>query len=1403
MATRSRTSAERMETRQALLGGSVGYPLEGVASAPEPEPPTVPDQGQNTEEWKVKSSYRGKTLGTDKQYFDRLIEQGHDRSTALMMTEGRPRSEEATSVLRVPQNIAEGFVQAVASTADEVLTDPGEWWGRHWAKHDKFTQKTLKDGQEIPLVGFAKNTVKGVVNLVTFPLQVAYAVAAAADESPEEAAKVFGDMAGGIAAGTAYVFRHPVDSFEADAVGSLATVWGFTALAKAKSPAIIARARKNMEKTSPGMLKEFDNFIDNSAAAFAKLKDIPINPVIGGRKFGTEKRGKTVRERSLKDDFGITGGADPLTLGNVISAGAKSGALGYLAGGVPASVVSMLGYTSFSVLSTMIRANKGALANKTIGLVDRFIRTTSAAGDMAGEAAVAAILSAAAKADGALASELRNINHLARNGDYAAAVSRLGDLTTNKDIIGEVIESNIGYGKTGNVVDSVTKARSKESTRYRELHPEMKESVDAALGIIDAVLGADKVSPGVRRRIDAVANLDSLVFGGLEPLRHQLRLRIERRIGRALKSSEVDLIHKRSEQFATLGHLSSGKLSGRIVIGGQKFELRTEYNNILSSMKKKDVNKAVGTILVETIATHRGEMRAKAFSDALAADAHRILSPRTREMMSKTPADKSGYSPRDILESFVDDLVLGVVGKGDATPMSFPQGISMKAVATIIARDPVAFAKRAMEGIAPGDPVKLQQATRRTESLIRELNDSGEYNGRRVVNDLDAALKDTEATMAFLEDLRAEGADVAGIRDALAVQKRLSELQGSNNNVSMRTSLVDTLGWLRDFTLDSSQWARLANTAKSGLKTGLTAMTVGVNIGNGLANVLLTASDRGVGMFRALFDDLLTGAQLFSHSKGRRGNLTKDDNRIFGMISDMGFKMGDVTSVEMLNFLRSTDLKGLFSGRRATRVKNAIADTIPGRFIEGWGRLAKEVYSWGDTVPKANEAYHSILFLEKKFVDLEKGRWMDVETHRGLFRRVSRGDDGALYVAGKRATDKQIRDITMAYARRRANERFKDFQARPGFLRALDSSGLGLLASTFMTWQSKAKGVGDQGLGTLIVRADKGIKTNDPKILAQMYTDSAKLQARRAMIIQASKQYSDDNTEALGKLASRFGNAVGLLFVTESENPTNLNVRNLNGVASVVPEGDLKIAAARILSNFFYDDKGNQIRRASEGVVKSDSNIMESIITAFDVLGWGGGIGQQLSALLDKDSTGYERGRAKEFFGRGLAGGSVYDIVTYLTELAERAGLPVEVDTLYDRLKRDVPGEKLRSLTDQLFNRLGGPLGSKDFSMAVEMEGPYKSVWKEQVYAKGNQRVRMNIKKNFWDPVAKKYGPKSEEAHEAYKVAKDWYHKKLTRINLGYHKVFGKYPERALIEKVLMSRELKQNWMNNFRGELE
>ena len=105
--------------------------------------------------------------------------------------------------------------------------------------------------------------------------------------------------------------------------------------------------------------------------------------------------------------------------------------------------------------------------------------------------------------------------------------------------------------------------------------------------------------------------------------------------------------------------------------------------------------------------------------------------------------------------------------------------------------------------------------------------------------------------------------------------------------------------------------------------------------------------------------------------------------------------------------------------------------------------------------------------------------------------------------------------------------------------------------------------------------------------------------------------------------------------------------------------------------------------------------------------------------------------------------------------------------------------------------------------MAVEMEGPYKSVWKEQVYAKGNQRVRMNIKKNFWDPVAKKYGPKSEEAHEAYKVAKDWYHKKLTRINLGYHKVFGKYPERALIEKVLMSRELKQNWMNNFRGELE
>ena len=1313
--------------------------------------------------------------------------------------------EDPTQRLVAPYsgNLVKGVSLAASQVADELTTDPGGFWDRHWGNHDKHVADRLKVSRSEPVVGFVKNAGRGLIDIVTFAPQVFFALSEASSESPEEVAKLVEGMAGGIVAGTAHMAANPLDNLEADPFGTAATALGITSAAKAKAPALLARARKHM---APSQVAKFDRFVEDSTAAFNAVKDAPIR--VGSLR--TESKAKTVRKRTLDDDFGITGGTKPLTVGEIVSGGVKAGALGFFAGGgITPGALTLGAYLVGKTGAGALRAHKGPLANKTIGAMDRFIKTVAGAGDMGSEAATSAILSEAARADGALGSELRNIHQLILSGKTTEAGARLDGLSGNKGVIESVIQANISHGKTGRAVDQVVSSRKQNSRQYDRLDPELAEAVNSALKVVDDVLGADNVTPATRQRITAIANLDSLVFGGLEPLRHKLVKRLSERMGRPLTRDEKNLIHMRSEQFAAVGHVAGKGLGGRITLKGAdgkpgaSINLRTEYDNILKGMPSKERDSIIGAVVVDTIAQHRAGLRSKAFSSAIDRDAHRILSKRTRAMLREDPKARTFTGgQRAINQAYTDDLVRAVVGMGDATPMSAPSGINMKAISNILLQDPPAFAARAL-GSLSSDAAKMKQATFRVESLARELADSKAFRNRRETSESREALLAARKTQGMLDDLAADGVNIGGIKEKLKVLEDIEAASALTADVSMRAPLVETLGWLDGATMDANAFARVMNTARGAVKTGLTAMTVGVHIGNDLANVLFTASDRGHSVFRVVRDDVETAARLYSHAKGKRKNLTKEDQRIFSMISDMGFKMGDVTAVEMANFLRRSDrVLGGTMQRHAGRLKSVIGESAPAKAVRAYAERTKEVYSWGDTVPKANEAYHSIRFLEKTIIDLAPGRHLDVQTHRGLFRRLDRGADGKLMIDGKAATPKQVRDITMGYARRRANERFKDFRARPGFLRTLDATGLGALMNPFITWRAKAMGIGDPGMGTILAKASKGVRTNDPKILASMYMDNARIQARRAMMLQAAKQYSDDNRELFGKMAGEFGEALGLLSITESERPGNVNIRNFLGISSVVPQVDLAIAGAQLVANLFYDDDKNQVRRAAKGY-GSDQNVWEAVIENAKVLGWDGGMLEQLNNMMSSESTPYERKRAVEFFGRGLAGGTMYDVGSFLLEAAERYGLPVQTDNYYDYLRKHVPKNKQRDIAEDLLNRLAGPLGSRDVSALVNAGGDAKHVWHKQFYARDLLDMRKNIHRNFWLPVAKKYGPNSEEANEAFQLAKGWFSQKLRRIHAGYRKVFnGENPPMGQRLATQMDEGTLIGWKNSFKKDL-
>jgi hypothetical protein len=1318
-------------------------------------------------------------------------------------------------------NLAAGLLTGAANTADQVLTDPGEWWGRHSKKTQEHMGARLKRAQDDPFIGFAKNVGQGGLEMLLFLPMMAAAFNDASRKGPEAVTELTEAIPGAIATGIGYIATNPEDAMIADPVGTVATMFGAVRGASA------AKLKFARGRVPAGQRNKFDQFVELAHENFDKLGNAPLfspaKKAAREAKDGvssaldtpiprTEVRGKTVRQREAGDRLDIGGGAEPLRVRDVVGAALKGGGVMHLASGGLSLAPAMVGFAAYPIFLATVasaRAGRGKLSNKLIGGWERLAKTVSGASDMGTEAAIAGIMSESAKADSVLGAAIRDIRNQIDSGRVTEAIVALNRLSEDPAVINTVISSKIGQGTAGDVISRVVKARGKENPKYEALHPDLKESVGNALLVLERTLGDDKIGPSTLAKIEALANLDSVSFGASEQMRNALRIAAEKKLGRTLKREERDHLDRRARQYAGLSLVEFGPVSGKVRITdkngdgkGVILDVRSEYNKALLELSPAKRNDLLGEVIIDTVSSHRSSLRSKAHQLAIEKESYRVTSKATREAL-KGDEQSSGaisHGSRQVDILYAGDVARAVVGRGDATPLVAPLGIDFRAIAMILKLDPESAARAAIGDSLAANPEMMKQAVYRVRTLARELDNSTTHRASRLSSPKDRDLESGRSIRELLSDLESDGVPTEGMLSNIKVLADIERAHSEVGKMSMRQPLADTLWWLDSMSRDANVITRYAHSARGAVKLGLTAYSTAVHLGNALANILFTAADRGNSIPSVVASNARTAAKLLVHLRGDKKSMTKFDQEVFSMISEMGFRLGDMTTADLRSFLRASDtLFGFHDSRHIQRAKTLLSEELPGvshavRGVKTVTKSAKDLYSLGDTVPKADEAFHSIVYIRKMMDDVEPGHWIEADTHAGLHRRFDKGDDGHFYIAGKRATTKQIRDFQMGYARRRANERFKDFSQRPGLLRALEYVPLG---NTFSHWALKATGAGDPGMGTILARGSKGVRTNSRSLNLKIATQEAYLNARRSLMIQSTKAWDDEDRKTFAEIGSRYNKGLGIMLATASSRPGNIVTRDMGSIASLGPQIAVYSAVATIANNLLYDGARSKLRRSAGGLNR-DSNLMDSMYSALSVLQLEGGVLDKVMDLLLKSSPAWKKRKSIEFFKKGFIGGTPVEFLSFLVDVLKEEGIVDLTDgygTYYDYLHSVVPPAQRRDRTKEVINRLGGPLGDRETAVIVSKIGKTRHNWTKAVYVRDLDDFKGNLRKNYWEPVAKKYGPRSSESRQAFAEIQEYYGEYMLSLNKGYKSVFGEYPPISQQRGLFVTQKTLRGWI--------
>lgn len=1267
--------------------------------------------------------------------------------------------------------------------------------------------KTMEQARESgPFSGaleFSYNVLRDAGDIAAAAFVLSDALGTAADKSPEDVAEFLSTIPPAIAAGTYQAVSDFDESIATDPVGTVLTFTGLGSLARASklAPAIAAAARRAPEpirsraEASFAGMEKIAKKVGNM-----KMEDVlnSSTPISRGEKI--------VGEGAPRRRLDVPSGEEALKVGDLIRGAAVPALVGFGSYGVPGAVAGMLGSAA---IRTGVSAAKSAgpnFAGEYIAKLERLVKGTSRAQNISEGIAKSVIMAEAAKEGGRLNAQLQKIEDAIRAGDLDNARFYMQNL--DRPISVKEVRTKIKPGQYG--VSGEMRARDFRSTspqQQREIPATIRGPLNDALRLIDNISG--NRGKFVNNEVNRIARLESPMLLGSRAVRQGVLRDIEKTsLGRKLTNDEARIIISTMNKMASLAKLTNKKIVGRVDVplkGGKTLSVNLDRHtqrvmkNLQPKSQRDVIIQAIGSVMQKEMSAIRSQAFINAIEDSAMLPARnrryagRSLEDQLKEFSSLPEGSRPAYVRADVLREYAEAVAESVVLRGGTVPLAMPRGVSFRQVRDIL--DTPAFQQyfRAKHGIKSGD--------KNYDNAMRGLID-GMPNGVRIGDNATVNIFKSE-----LDDLRASMADLKSAGGLLddADLKFLDDLEASfamqrgpradkHNGPEVHPELHKTLDYVHNWKADTKQYARVLNTMAALWKAARTLGSVGTGIINNLANSMISSIENGVfipQMYMKYVDELVQQSRF---NRGDRKGFTPDEIEFAKMTDDLGFSKGDMTNIEIRNFLRASDVNSVLSRGKLDKLIDEAAywfsSSEVGNFVKqgakSTGRNARRFYSAGDTVPKRVHAKAAMRETVDEVRKMEPGTVMFIRTNENALRMIKRTENGTWTYNGRRIfpdnlaakQNKTFRDAIMANARRRANDRFVDFGSRPGIMRAIDRWGLsGAIADPFITWSMKAKGIGGPNLFSTVMGLNRPeYITNSAAVNRSLATKRAMKRLRSSAILHSTKvdQASDSRRDALDLLnAWASKTSLGTLAGLETEGMAS--VRDLGNLVSTNEAAKLHQGVLKILASIFEESPDSAVQFAAMG--KPDSPVWNAVANTLDVLGFATNstMIEVVNNLIANDARKNQRAwRELRKTAMSTTGNEVFEYIVGLlkdNEVLPEWATEMLPTTYFDYIHKNTPTAMRPSRLRHFFERNSGRLLSEQ-AFLWSNQGNWGKPGKIQKNAK---RIKENLIKIYYNPVAKDGTP--EEMATAWRDIADWYNGMLDKAQEGVIKSVQKSSE--------------------------
>jgi hypothetical protein len=1303
------------------------------------------------------------------------------------------------SVTVRPQRIVKAY-QALEERQDEEIK--------------KFEGKGLTGGA----YQFVGNAVRDGYNVAASTFLLADALSEAAKESPEAVSEFLAEVPATIGAATYQVLSDPIDSFRVDPLSTVTTLVGMNRKVQQKLPGAI---EKTLAVAPEPLRKEMQRSIDIMKSRGDELLNMPVEELVNSR--GPISRYEKVvgAEAELppymrsRREFDVDEGVKPLTAADAARGGIVPGLAGLGAAGIPGGIVGFAGGVAFrTAMSAARSAPEANLVGKLATSFERLTKQVSASRKVSDSVAKAHLLSQAAKEGSRLQAQLNKIEDAIRSKDFDNAAFEIDNMVSPTEVARYTTTLNPGPLGVKPAPKRET-FRQVGSERRRVLPDSLREPLDAALSIIDEVTGGR--SQFVGNEINRIFNLDSAAFLRSRGIRQGVINEISKSLGRKLTNDEASILVAKMNQMNDLGKLSSRKVEGRVVIDGRSFDINSRAQSVLSQLPKGAQRDAILDVTGSLMNRELKAVKAKTLLSALNENAVRIARNQGRnssglegdmrgywlrngdELISledalkefdKMPSmGKPGSLRADTIKLYAEAVADHVIMDGATAPLAAPKGMSFDQLASVINTPTFQRDFIRKHGISPDKlpyvKAQMRGLKQKFEDSVR-INDDAKYNlFKDDVDDLKQSAREA------LDKGQIDARDVAYIDELLRdygagdfVSK--TQLGDRFQGISVQKDLAKTYNWLLNW--KPKHIFKPLAVLGAGWKAAQTVGSVGTGIINNFGNAVIWSMEHGATIpqyYRSFGNEVALNAR-FKSGKGK--GMSPRESAFAKMTDEMGFAQGDMTKVEIRDFLRSTDANSVLSSRDFGRVidaaalyftKSEIANFVK-QGAKSTGRVLTDFYSSGDVVPKRMKAKASMRLALDAIQEMRPGDSLMVRTNQNVLRVVKRDAKGNWSYNNRKINpadealmskgNQPLRDLLMAQGRRQANNRYVDFANRPGFMRALDSAGLsGILVDPFVTWALKMKGVG----GPNIVSTIFGL--NPPELIATNPATASKLtgidanrrlrQAALAHSVKIDRKSEDRNAllDAMNPWLS--GESVGIVSGTNT--PGMAWVKDL---ANLVPTSEgmrLVKAASEFTAFLFSDDKDLQMKLTSKN---GDRDAFQKITDVLDVLGV-----SDSSTVLKviqnymKAGTKDQRSKAYREMRRGLMGKTSNDLLELAVGvLKDKDALPEWLDpltpaTYYDLINRSTPKSARQSRLRQFFVRNSGKLLADQVMIFNEL-GKYG---KPTNYERNMRQIRKRLETVYYNPVRDR-NASVEDKMQAWSDIRDFYNDGLAQTYEGY-----------------------------------